>query len=206
MKTIIFDMDGTVLNSERAICESINFVRQKLNLRAFPGEYIMEIINNPEKNPFIELYGKESVSANIKAEFEAEYVKNYEKFTRPYPGIAELLRNCKERGYFVALATNAPQEALGYIMQCMDLAQYFDLLVGESESVPHKPDPTMLFEVLKQTKFQKAIFLGDSKKDEMAANSANMAYLQVTWGMGKSSPSAQNAKTTQEAWEIIEKF
>ena len=203
MKTIIFDMDGTVLNSERAICESINHMRKWLGMSELSSEFIIETINDMNKNSIVEFYGTDKIDANLRAEFERVYVENYKKFAVLYDGILELLQNCKKKGYFVALASNGPTQTLNGILKMVGVIEYFDFVVGADEKIPQKPDPKMLFEVMKNSEFKKAIFLGDSNKDEMAAKNADIAYLQVIWGMGKSSPSAQNAKTTKEAWEII---
>ena len=203
MKTIIFDMDGTVLNSERAICESINHMRKWLGMSELSSEFIIETINDMNKNSIVEFYGTDKIDANLRAEFERVYVENYKKFAVLYDGILELLQKCKANGFFIAMASNAPTQTLDGILKMTGVREFFDFVIGADDKIPQKPDPKMLFEVMKNSEFKKAIFLGDSNKDEMAAKNADMAYLQVIWGMGKSSPSAQNAKTTKEAWEII---
>ena len=83
---------------------------------------------------------------------------------------------------------------------------FFDLIVGADENVPQKPDPAMLNLILKSGEFDKAIFVGDSKKDELVARNAGMKYLNVCWGFGSQSPSCDNVFTVAEAALYIEKL
>ncbi|MBP3676180.1 MAG: HAD hydrolase-like protein, partial [Campylobacter sp.] len=76
-KVIIFDMDGTLINSTQAICETINYMRLGLNLTPLSYSYIIEVINNPAKNYMIEFYGVDKISNNMMKIFEDEYQKNY---------------------------------------------------------------------------------------------------------------------------------
>ena len=86
-----------------------------------------------------------------------------------YDGIDGLLRHCKSSGYFVALASNAPAYTLQEILKKTGSRELFDLVVGADERTPSKPDPTMLLRTIARSPHKKAIFLGDSKKDELAA-------------------------------------
>ena len=170
MKTVIFDMDGTLLDSSRAIEVSINNTRRELyGLAPIQRDFIVRTINDPSKNAFLEFYGKTKASAEELAFFEKEFVKNYHEFAVLYEGIDELLRHCKRSGYFVALASNAPAYTLQEILRKTGSRELFDLVVGADEHTPSKPDPAMLLRTIAHSPHKKAIFLGDSKKDELAA-------------------------------------
>ena len=170
MKTVIFDMDGTLLDSSRAIEVSINNTRRELyGLAPIQRDFIVRTINDPSKNAFLEFYGKTKASAEELAFFEKEFVKNYHEFAVLYDGIDELLRHCKRSGYFVALASNAPAYTLQEILRKTGSRELFDLVVGADEQMPSKPNPAMLLHVIARSPHKNAIFLGDSKKDELAA-------------------------------------
>ena len=170
MKTVIFDMDGTLLDSSRAIEVSVNNTRRELyGLAPIQRDFIVRTINDPSKNAFLEFYGKTKASAEELAFFEKEFVKNYHEFAVLYDGIDGLLRHCKSSGYFVALASNAPAYTLQEILRKTGSRELFDLVVGADEHTPSKPDPAMLLRTIALSPHKKAIFLGDSKKDELAA-------------------------------------
>lgn len=170
MKTVIFDMDGTLLDSSRAIEVSVNNTRRELySLAPIQRDFIVRTINDPSKNAFLEFYGKTEASAEELAFFEKEFVKNYHEFAVLYDGIDGLLRHCKSSGYFVALASNAPAYTLQEILRKTGSRELFDLVVGADEHTPSKPDPAMLLRTIARSPHKKAIFLGDSKKDELAA-------------------------------------
>lgn len=170
MKTVIFDMDGTLLDSSRAIEVSVNNTRRELyGFAPLRKDFIVRTINDPSKNAFLEFYGKTKASAEELAFFEKEFVKNYHEFAVLYEGIDELLRHCKRSGYFVALASNAPAYTLQEILKKTGSRELFDLVVGADEHTPSKPDPAMLLRTIAHSPHKKAIFLGDSKKDELAA-------------------------------------
>ena len=69
-RVIIFDMDGTLVDSAKAICNTINYMRKGLNMPKLLDEDIIEVINNPDKNFMIEFYGVEKISKNLAKIFE----------------------------------------------------------------------------------------------------------------------------------------
>ena len=170
MKTVIFDMDGTLLDSSHAIEVSVNNTRRKLyGLSPLQKNFIVHTINDPSKNAFLEFYGKTEASAEELAFFEKEFVSNYRDFAVLYEGIEDLLHSCKKAGFFLAVASNAPSYTLSAILEKTGVRRLFDLVVGADEQMPSKPNPAMLLHVIACSPHKNAIFLGDSKKDELAA-------------------------------------
>ena len=170
MKTVIFDMDGTLLDSSRAIEISVNNTRRELyGLAPLQKNFIVHTINDPSKNAFLEFYGKTEASTEELAFFEKEFVSNYRDFAMLYDGIEDLLHSCKKAGFFLAVASNAPSYTLSAILEKTGVRRLFDLVVGADEQMPSKPNPAMLLHVIARSPHKNAIFLGDSKKDELAA-------------------------------------
>lgn len=207
MKCVIFDMDGTLIDSAKAICETVNEVRRELGLEGdLAAEFIVKAINEPGRNLGLDFYGIDKPDMKLRDNFEAKFKKNYREYAAAYEGVEGLLAGLKEAGHFVALASNAPRYTLDEILQRSGIFKFFDLIVGADENVPQKPDPAMLNLILKSGEFDKAIFVGDSKKDELAARNADMKYLNVCWGFGSQSPSCDNVFTVTEAALYIEKL
>ena len=207
MKTIIFDMDGTISNSEKAIERTINEIRADMGLAPLDAKFIVKTINEPGRNLAMEFYGINSPYAGLKEGFEAKFKAYYDLYARCYDGTKELLIWCKERNFKTALASNAPHGTLTQILSKNEILELFDEVIGVSADVPQKPDPAMLRLAVKRTGAKKALFVGDSMKDELAAKNAKMPYLQVSWGFGVPSESAEfNAATIEEARRIIDEI
>ena len=117
------------------------------------------------------------------------------------------MQKCKEAKFKVVLASNAPHDTLEKILKKNEIYELFDEVIGASKEIPQKPDPAMLHLAVQKTGASRAVFVGDSLKDELAAKNANMPYVQVCWGFGEESKTATyNAKNVSEAWEIILNF
>lgn len=204
MRVVIFDMDGTVLDSADAIAITVNEARAERGLAPLSVQKIITDVNTPGKNLALEFYGIDEPSAKFKDLFEDKFRKNYELYARPFEGMAEFLAKLKKDGMKVAMASNAPASTLEEILRRGGIYELFDAIIGASDTMPQKPDPAMVFEAMKLVGADKAVFLGDSLKDEGAAKAAKVPYMQVCWGLATPSASAEyNASTLKQAYEIL---
>ena len=201
-KVIIFDMDGTLIDSAKAICETINYIRKGLNMPILANDDIIEIINNPTKNYMIEFYGVERISNNMMKIFEEEYQKNYFFHATIYNEALNLIEYCQDMNYKMAVASNAPNSILKQILTNAKILDKFDMIVGASDAIPCKPAPDMLNLIIDRLGNQ-ATFIGDSYKDALAAKNANIPYINVIWGRDDKIQDAINCKTAKEVIEKI---
>jgi len=183
-KLIIFDMDGTLVDSSITIVNAINYVRSKLSLAPLTKEVTLTKVNDPELNPALFFYKTEEFTPQQEEWFSEYYTNNHEKELQLYDGIKKLLKELKERGYLLAVATNSYRgstlESLGHL----HIVDYFSTIACYDDVGRGKPAPDMLKKNLEDTnlKAEEAIFVGDSKRDLMAANRLNMDYIMINWG------------------------
>ena len=201
-KVIIFDMDGTLVDSAKAICNTINYMRKGLNMPTLLDEDIIEVINNPDKNFMIEFYGVEKISKNLATIFEEEYQKNYFIHATIYQDALNLIEYLEQIDYKIAVASNAPNSSLELILSNLKILNKFEIVVGASDTMPPKPAPDML-NFIKDKLKKDAIFIGDSYKDFLAAQNANIPYINVNWGRKTQIPNSINCQNAQEVIENI---
>jgi len=187
-KAIIFDLDGTLLNTLDDLGNAVNRV---LAERGFPlhaideyrsliGNGVEKLINRalPEKNR-----NKDDVRACCKA-FQEDYHKNWNVNTRPYEGIPELLDALKERGMKVAVLSNKPDDTTNLCVAELLPRWRFDVVLGHRDGTPHKPDPAGALEIARLLNIPPAgfLYLGDSGVDMETAIAARMFPVGVLWG------------------------
>ena len=188
MKLAIFDLDGTLLDTiadleggcNTALC-SMGFEKLK------EGECVTCVGNGVikllERSLPPEHRNPENVARARKIFFEY-YDSHLWDYTRPYPGICELLKTLQERGVLLAVASNKYQSATERLVKHFFPDIEFVAVLGQREGVPIKPDPTIVEEILKAAQVAKAdtLYVGDSDVDMMTAQHAGVRSCGVTWG------------------------
>lgn len=186
IKALIFDMDGTILNTLDDITESINhafiskgYPRQTLyDVKMALGSGAIQLIERlAPKN-----LNKEEVKSLYEA-YQAHYDINKDHLTGPYPGILNLLNVLKQQGYLLAVVSNKYQ----YLVQELNIKMFnknFDVSIGDAPGIPIKPAPDMVYKALDLLKVKKeeALFIGDSDVDIITAQNAGLQSVGVTWG------------------------
>lgn len=183
-KLIIFDMDGTLVDSSLTIVNAINHVRSNLNLEAMERELILTQVNNPDLNPAQFFYEVDAFTTEHETWFSEYYTDNHEKELELYDGIEILLNELKEHGFELAISTNAYRgstlESLGHL----NILEHFSSIACYDDVGRGKPAPDMLEKNLEDLELEAhhAIFVGDSERDLLAANHLEMDYIMINWG------------------------
>ena len=183
VRYIIFDMDGTLIDSSAIISNSINYVRSKLGLPPMDRKVILEAVNDTSIHRPRFFYGVEEYEPRHVKWFREYYSKNHHKQTVLYTGIKELLEELKP--YFrYALATNAYRESAMLILKNLGIEHYFDIIVCGDEVEHPKPAPDMIYKIIDffGCKKDEVVLVGDGKTDEEAAKAAGITFLKVSWG------------------------
>ncbi len=183
MKSIIFDMDGTLINSGNIIANTINHVRIHSGLEAMDKIYLLQNINNPHINSAEFFYGTEQFTDKHTKLFEDYYEEHCVSDIILYDGIIKLLENLKGK-FDLTIATNASTIFAIQMTKHLNIKHYFKDIIGADKVKNAKPHPDMINILIKKHNFNRnnTILVGDSHKDVMSANSANIDSLLVNWG------------------------
>ena len=183
-KLIIFDMDGTLVNSSLTIANAINYVRQNLGFEPMEQEYILRMINDHTINPAQTFYHAKAFDADHEKWFSEYYTKNHESELVLYKGIKELLESLKDKGHKLAVATNAYRGSTIESLTHLDVHHLFDSIACYDDVSQGMPHPDMLHKILDELEHSthEALFIGDGSRDEMASKRAEIDYIMVDWG------------------------
>ncbi|PRM87153.1 HAD family hydrolase [Aliarcobacter cryaerophilus] len=185
-KTVIFDLDGTLLDSIEDIASSMNKVLESLQLpthkiedyKHFVGGGVDILVENALCNQSKEI--KDEVTKRFKVEYDG---KLHSK-TLPYDGIYELLDELKKLDINLAVLSNKPHEFTVSYVNHFFKNYNFKEIHGQKKDVPKKPDPKAAIDIVKclDSSCENTYFIGDTKIDMQTAKSANMTAIGVLWG------------------------
>lgn len=187
IKLILFDLDGTLIDSLKDLAEAVNHA---LRLRGLPLHSVAEYrrmvghgVRNLVKQALPEGADDALVDSAL-TDFKAYYQAHIDVHTRPYPGIPELLTDLQARGIQLAVVSNKFQEGTEYLINRFFPAIRFVAILGNRPSAPLKPDPEIVQEVLRKANVQPAdaLLVGDSPTDMKTAANGGIESIAVTWG------------------------
>lgn len=185
---VIFDLDGTLLNTYEDLGNAVNYVLAKYNypthdLIAYKT-FIGNGIDNLLKTCLPSEFSNEELYAFIRKEFVNYYEANKYNLTHPYEGIMDLLQELESKSIKLAIASNKYHEATVELTNRYFPEIKFDLVLGHRTNEPKKPDPKILLDILNQTQSTKeqSFFVGDSSVDMKTAHYAKIESIGVTWG------------------------
>lgn len=185
-KLVIFDLDGTLLNTISDLGASCNYALEKMGFASHPiSSYNFMVGNGVRK--LIERAEPDADSATVDKlldYFREHYDNHCTDTTRPYPGIPELLFDLQARGVAIAVASNKYQKATDKIIRHFFPDTNFAAIMGQVDWRPVKPDPSIIFSVLSEHPTPKAevLYCGDSAVDIETARRACVESVGVTWG------------------------
>ncbi len=183
IKLLIFDMDGTIIDSSAVICGAINYVRSKLALAPMAHEDLLNGVNEMHIHSPSYFYGVEEFEASHIEWFQEYYSQHYATDTKLYEGIESLLHNLKPH-YILSLATNAYRISAMQMLDHLGVSNLFDMIVCADDVSHSKPHPDMLRKILEHFRIpnEEALMIGDSLKDKEAADRAGIDTILVDWG------------------------
>jgi len=184
--TVIFDMDGTLLNTLEDIADCVNHILKKYGylprtydeIKSFVGNGAAKLMagalpdgqNTPDFEKLLEEYKK-------------YYLDHNNIKTSPYDGVMEMLQELHERKYKLAIVSNKNDKNVKSLNKIYFEA-YIKTAIGESKGINRKPAPDMVYMAIQELGSipERAVYVGDSEVDILTAGNAKVPCLSVTWG------------------------
>ena len=185
-RAVLFDLDGTLVDSLRDLADAMNHVLEANGFRAHPvddyrqhvGWGAIDLVRRalPEE-------ARDDAPTYLEA-FRDRYTAHLLDASAPYPGVREVLAELARREVPIAVLSNKPEESVAEVVQALLGEVPFQVVRGAREDVPHKPDPTAVLEVAQAMGLAPAdcLYVGDTEIDIQTAKNAGMVAVGVSWG------------------------
>ncbi|MCR5733241.1 MAG: HAD-IA family hydrolase [Lachnospiraceae bacterium] len=185
-KAVIFDMDGTILDTIEDLTDSLNHVMREYSFPEHTVSEVKSFVGNGIHRLIVRALPKDTdpvLIEEIYRSFSVYYRAHCQEKTRPYEGIRELLNKLKDSGIRTAVISNKADAAVGALCESM-FQGCFDFYMGATDGVKLKPDREMVDIALEKLSVCSAdsVYVGDSNVDIETAKNAELDCICVTWG------------------------
>lgn len=183
IKGVIFDLDGTLIDSYQAIYLAFHHVYTQLNLTTLSFAEVKKVVGRGLSHTFRDLLGDELVPRALSL-FREKYAEVFREQTKLLPDVPEILAELYKRKIRLAVASNKLGKFSRAIFEHFQLQKYFTLIVGDGDVAQNKPDPEMIYFVLDKMglKKEEVIFVGDSIIDIQTAKNAGIKIFAIPSG------------------------
>jgi phosphoglycolate phosphatase len=185
-RAYLFDLDGTIVDSLADIGGSMNHVLGTLGFPQHPLDDYKMLVGEGAASLVAKSLpaGQEAHRGEALARYRAHYASHLVVRSRPYDGIVALLEALRARGDRLAVVTNKPQAPASAIVDALFSKGLFDVVIGEREGLPRKPDPAPALAAAHALGASASVcsFVGDTSIDMLTARAAEMRSIGVLWG------------------------
>lgn len=187
-ETVLFDLDGTLVDSGTGITNSVSYALKKYGIKVLDKRELYKFIGPPLHESFEKFYGFSEEKAKEAVEYYREYYRDkgiYENVV--YDGIPKLLKKLSWDGKRLIVATSKPEAFAKQILETLDLAKYFLYIAGanmDGTRTKKKEVISYALELGKAGDISKAVMIGDREHDILGAKSVGIAAVGVLFGYG----------------------
>lgn len=203
-KCIIFDLDGTLIDSRADLTTGVNLVRKNYGLEPLSIETVTNYVGNGARKLIERAFANTNVNIDEALPMMKKfYMENMLEKTELYPGVKSGLKKLSEAGIPLAVITNKPTEPCKMILEHFDIAPYIQFAVGGNSGFPLKPEPDSILHVVKETgsSLENSWILGDNYTDLESGGRAGIKKCFALYGFGK-----QREETYDLAVESFSEF
>ncbi len=185
-KAVLFDMDGTLLDTLQDLTDSVNELLENHGYPTRSMDYVRESVGNGVRVLLKRTLPETVREAELEVlmrEYFGIYQKNMNNHTRPFPGVMDVLQYLQQNSIRTAIISNKPDSAVVALSKDL-FGSLIDYTMGEKEGIPRKPDPKSAHMVLEHLDVAAsgAMYVGDSDVDIKTAKNAGVCSVGVTWG------------------------
>lgn len=188
IKLLIFDLDGTLLNTLDDIADAANHILEKHHFPTHPVDAYRYFVGNGMptlvKRILPEKQKEGTVYDTCLQEFLTYYARHMYDKTHVYAGLTAVLERIQSKGIKIAVATNKVHSAVAPLMKRFFPTIHFDVLMGQREGIPVKPNPQIVYDILSVLgcSADETLYFGDTSVDMKTAHYAGLRAVGVLWG------------------------
>lgn len=211
--TVLFDFDGTVMDTNNVILMSWQHTFRSLLGREESEEKLVETFGEPLETTMKKFFPDIPIEKAVET-YRSYHYDNFGEYIQLFPGMKELLHKVKAAGYKTGLVTSRLYRTTAQGLDKYRIAEYFDTIVTADDTTRHKPDPQPILLALQRlgSKASRSVMLGDTSYDILCAKNAGVRSVLVSWSlalgdktqeeMGEAAPD-HIIKAPQELFDII---
>lgn len=182
LKCVIFDVDGTITQTNELIFAAFNYVTAKYTGKTYTPAEITAMFGPPEEGTLEKIVGKQNIDAAME-DFLEYYRKNHSSMARLYPGITEIFEYLKQQGVLMAVFTGKGRYSTLITLTEFNIKNYFDIIVTGNDVTNHKPSGEGINKILNYfgLSAENVLMVGDAVADIKASHEAGVPVAAVVW-------------------------